>query len=158
MILWLSNISTFNGTADELIVGELYKMVVLEAIVWWSSLVKCFKLRLFFSDGHLPVYFTLFITRPLSTKWHNKHGIKNHDNNQASSHYLSQCWPRSPSLYGVTRHQWVKASSIPKELSADYQFDSIREGKSIYNFSSRLILLRYLSYLCLRVYSVLIIL
>ena len=27
---------------------------------------------------------------------------------QAPSHYLSQCWPRSASPYGVTRPQWVK--------------------------------------------------
>ena len=27
---------------------------------------------------------------------------------QAASHYLSQCCPRSLSLYGVTRPQWVK--------------------------------------------------
>ena len=27
---------------------------------------------------------------------------------QAPSHYLSQCWPRSLSPYGVTRPQWVK--------------------------------------------------
>ena len=27
---------------------------------------------------------------------------------QATSHYLSQCWPRSPSPYGITRPQWVK--------------------------------------------------
>ena len=27
---------------------------------------------------------------------------------QATSHYLSQCWPRSLSTYGVTRPQWVK--------------------------------------------------
>ena len=26
---------------------------------------------------------------------------------QATSHYLSQCWPSSMSLYGVTRPQWV---------------------------------------------------
>ena len=26
---------------------------------------------------------------------------------QATSHYLSQCWPRSLSQYGVTRPQWV---------------------------------------------------
>ena len=26
---------------------------------------------------------------------------------QAASHYLSQCWPRSLSPYGVTRPQWV---------------------------------------------------
>ena len=28
---------------------------------------------------------------------------------QATSHYLSQCWPRSPSPYDVTRPQWVKS-------------------------------------------------
>ena len=27
---------------------------------------------------------------------------------QVTSHYLSQCWPRSMSPYGVTRPQWVK--------------------------------------------------
>ena len=29
---------------------------------------------------------------------------------QATSHYLSQCWPRSMSLYGATRPQWVITS------------------------------------------------
>ena len=29
---------------------------------------------------------------------------------QATSHYLSQCWPRSLSPNGVTRPQWVKSS------------------------------------------------
>ena len=28
---------------------------------------------------------------------------------QATSHYLSQCWPRSMSQYGVTRPQWVNS-------------------------------------------------
>ena len=28
---------------------------------------------------------------------------------QATSHYLSQCWPRSLSPYGVTRPQWVNS-------------------------------------------------
>ena len=27
---------------------------------------------------------------------------------QATSHYLSQCWPRSPTPYGVSKPQWVK--------------------------------------------------
>ena len=27
---------------------------------------------------------------------------------QATSQYLNQCWPRSPTPYGVTRPQWVK--------------------------------------------------
>ena len=28
---------------------------------------------------------------------------------QATNHYLSQCWPRSASPYGVTKPQWVNA-------------------------------------------------
>ena len=31
---------------------------------------------------------------------------------QATSHYLSQCWPRFMSPYGVTRPQWVEVSVI----------------------------------------------
>ena len=31
---------------------------------------------------------------------------------QATSHYLSQCWPRSLSTYGVNRPQWVNRFSI----------------------------------------------
>ena len=27
---------------------------------------------------------------------------------QATSHYLKQCWSRSPTPYGITRPQWVK--------------------------------------------------
>ena len=30
---------------------------------------------------------------------------------QATSHYLSQCWPSSMSPYGVTRPQWVKINT-----------------------------------------------
>ena len=36
---------------------------------------------------------------------------------QATSHYLNQCWPRSPTPYGVTRPQWVNRNilvSAPK--------------------------------------------
>ena len=29
---------------------------------------------------------------------------------QPTSHYLSQCWPRSMSPYGITRPQWVNSS------------------------------------------------
>ena len=31
---------------------------------------------------------------------------------QATSHYLNQCWPRSPTPYGVTRSQWVKGDDF----------------------------------------------
>ena len=30
---------------------------------------------------------------------------------QATSYYLNQCWPRSMSLYDITRPQWVKWNS-----------------------------------------------
>ena len=33
---------------------------------------------------------------------------------QATSHYLNQCWPRSPMPYGVTRHQWVNGEILIK--------------------------------------------
>ena len=35
---------------------------------------------------------------------------------QATSHYLSQCWPRSMSPNGVTRPQWVKCISFKKDF------------------------------------------
>ena len=31
---------------------------------------------------------------------------------QATSHYLSQCWPRSLTPYGITRPQWVNSLTI----------------------------------------------
>ena len=36
---------------------------------------------------------------------------------QATSHYLSQCWPRSLSPYGVTRPQWVNKEYMMAQLS-----------------------------------------
>ena len=51
---------------------------------------------------------------------------------QATSHYMSQCWPRSLSPYGVTRPQWVKhadrvlcsciAAILPKTIRSPKQF------------------------------------
>ena len=37
---------------------------------------------------------------------------------QATSHYLSQCWPRSLSPYGVTRPQWVNINNSFDAFSA----------------------------------------
>ena len=34
---------------------------------------------------------------------------------QATSHYLSQCWPRSLSPCGVTRPQWVNNTSVNEQ-------------------------------------------
>ena len=33
---------------------------------------------------------------------------------QATSHYLSQCWPRSMSPNGITRPHWVKFNCLPR--------------------------------------------
>ena len=41
---------------------------------------------------------------------------------QAASHYLSQCWPRSMSLNGVTRPQWVKSSHCNSDEQTPHRF------------------------------------
>ena len=38
---------------------------------------------------------------------------------QATSHYLSQCWPRSLSPCGVTRPQWVKVVCFVMVIKSD---------------------------------------
>ena len=40
---------------------------------------------------------------------------------QATSHYLSQCWSRSMSPYGITRPQWVKARTRILHVKFYYQ-------------------------------------
>ena len=50
---------------------------------------------------------------------------------QATSHYLSQCWPRSLSLSGVTRPQWVK------QTSADLFSAGLLRNKTQMKFSVR---------------------
>ena len=42
---------------------------------------------------------------------------------QATSHYLSQCWPRSLSPYGVTRPEWVKERPVDSSPSNGHQGD-----------------------------------
>ena len=39
---------------------------------------------------------------------------------QASSHYLSKCWPRSLSPYSVTRTQWVNGSVLHALIENTY--------------------------------------
>ena len=36
---------------------------------------------------------------------------------QATSHYVSQCWPRSMSQYGISRQQWVKSILVIQGIS-----------------------------------------
>ena len=50
---------------------------------------------------------------------------------QATSHYLSQCWPRSMPPYGVTMPQWVKITILEllPHLSfkgGNFEFASVR--------------------------------
>ena len=45
---------------------------------------------------------------------------------QATSHYLSQCWPRSMSPNGVTRPQWVK----PQQNANCTHISGVTEFKS----------------------------
>ena len=49
---------------------------------------------------------------------------------QATSHYLSQGWPRSMSPYGVTRPQWVKITAA----SPSEWVNSLSTGRSDWNF------------------------
>ena len=62
-----------------------------------------------FNDKYLQVFSDIAI------RWMPKHLTHHHSTlvqvmvwcHQAPSHYLSQCWPRSISPNGVTRHHWV---------------------------------------------------
>ena len=42
---------------------------------------------------------------------------------QATSHYLSQCWPSFLSPYDVTRPQWVKKSALDRVQSDNSELD-----------------------------------
>ena len=52
---------------------------------------------------------------------------------QATSHYLSQCWPRSILPYGITRPQWV---NVPHSLWPSRYWTSL--GMMLSQISSRL--------------------
>ena len=57
---------------------------------------------------------------------------------QATSHYLHQCWPRSPTPYDVTRPQWVKINRMLQDfLAGDWaRHEKIRlKTKNICNTS-----------------------
>ena len=42
---------------------------------------------------------------------------------KATSHYLSQCWPRPMSSYGVTRPQWVNGNNIVSKCCNKWQLN-----------------------------------
>ena len=43
---------------------------------------------------------------------------------QATSHYLSQCWPRSKSPYGITWAQWVNLLALGDWPLGDYELQA----------------------------------
>ena len=57
---------------------------------------------------------------------------------QATSHHLSQCWPRSMSPYGVIRPQWVNSLALGR---CDYRkISNMRHTKSQNSNDSHLVL------------------
>ena len=60
---------------------------------------------------------------------------------QATGHYLSQCWPRSMSPYGVTRPQWVQwnLDNQTKFLLEDFFFQFLWNGSHFVKFESILV-------------------
>ena len=57
---------------------------------------------------------------------------------QAPSHYLSQCWTRSLSPYGVTRPQWVKPRKDTDSLwSIGFYFEYFANRTSIIKYEHR---------------------
>ena len=67
---------------------------------------------------------------------------------QATSHYLSQCWPRFMVPYGVIRPQWVKMKTV-----ACWDF-FLKNGHYIYKKNFKLHSLATLSYIIAWVYFV----
>ena len=49
---------------------------------------------------------------------------------QATSHYLSQCWPRSVS-FSITRPQWVNRSFVKAEMSL---MKKLKDGVSVLEY------------------------
>ena len=45
---------------------------------------------------------------------------------QTTSHYLSQCWPRFMSPYGVTRPQWVNDRAVQATVTNQWHFEIVR--------------------------------
>ena len=53
---------------------------------------------------------------------------------QATSHYLNQCWPKSPPPYGVTRPQWVKGTRGSK-LKFYFHCDNCYQIRTLWDIS-----------------------
>ena len=66
---------------------------------------------------------------------------------QATSHYLSQCWPRFISPYGVARPQWIKTflnveyvqnCTLQQKDTIDKEILLLNISKSVYGWNVRL--------------------
>ena len=64
---------------------------------------------------------------------------------QATKHYLSQCWPRFMSPYGITRPQWVKSLSF--HINAQ-ESCKVQCCYNVVNFSQNHHNTRHISCLC----------
>ena len=59
---------------------------------------------------------------------------------QATSHYLNQCWPRSPTPYGVTRPQWVKPRTsymLPLPMEVALKISDYHQHESVESFPTK---------------------
>ena len=67
---------------------------------------------------------------------------------QATSHYLSQCWPRSPLPHGVTRPQWVKGVILEHMLEIKFisTYETSRSGEPLNNFDDKLTLVQVMAW------------
>ena len=52
---------------------------------------------------------------------------------QATSHYLRQCWPRSPMPYGFTRPQWVNVTKTKAILNIKQNFHLPENGTLLWS-------------------------
>ena len=56
---------------------------------------------------------------------------------QATSHYLSQCWPRSLTTYGVTRPQWVNIYTCHKGCCQLADYSCLTVTQFVANFITK---------------------
>ena len=70
---------------------------------------------------------------------------------QATTHYLSQCWPRFMLAYGITRPQWVNHKRITPVIQQCFLFDPKWSQMLLLDLKRKLFWLKFHWYLYLRV-------
>ena len=68
---------------------------------------------------------------------------------QATSHYLNQCWTRSPTPYGITGPQWVN-SLAPGRCGCDFKCENVKQKLGIDTLSIQILNQRLLWNECQR--------